>query len=252
MTGRENIVTLYGAVFVNGAAVYTELVGIRLLTATDCYSVFRAISLILHRLKSDSQNSLDHIRIALSDGEKLRDFHSFVHRKLLFRASYECASGAIANVLVKLTSSYGEDVHKALGEDAPQLLKCEHKDGYIVVVMEEVVNAVNLDVALKDPDHFNVQWLKSAKENLLKIMTKMSSRNYVHGDLRPPNILVVDAGKSFKIIDFDWAGKVGKMKFPEDINKKAFAIRIEPFQVITQEHDEDLLEKHLFPMTDSN
>lgn len=36
----------------------------------------------------------------------------------------------------------------------------------------------------------------------------------VFGDLRPPNVVITTAIKDVKIIDFDWAGEEGQVKYP--------------------------------------
>ncbi|KAJ7639135.1 hypothetical protein FB45DRAFT_739360, partial [Roridomyces roridus] len=38
----------------------------------------------------------------------------------------------------------------------------------------------------------------------------------VHGDLRPENILVHENG-SVRVVDFDWAGKVGEVHYPYNL-----------------------------------
>lgn len=45
-----------------------------------------------------------------------------------------------------------------------------------------------------------------------------SDLQYVHGDLRSPNVLITNAGQKLQIIDFDWAGTHGITKYPLMIN----------------------------------
>ena len=47
-------------------------------------------------------------------------------------------------------------------------------------------------------------------------MQKAHQDGFVHGDLRPPNIIITNNGP--QIIDFDWAGKIGIACYPVDIN----------------------------------
>ena len=66
----------------------------------------------------------------------------------------------------------------------------------------------------------------------------MHRQGYVHGDLREPNILV--SGKSeikLKIVDFNWAGKAGEVKYPSDLNIDAFKSSARPWEKILMEHD---------------
>lgn len=45
---------------------------------------------------------------------------------------------------------------------------------------------------------------------------KIHAVDFVHGDLRPQNIPVVN--NTIRILDFDWAGKVGEMRYPKELN----------------------------------
>jgi len=45
----------------------------------------------------------------------------------------------------------------------------------------------------------------------------LHAQGYVHGDLRPTNILINDK-KEIKIIDFDWAGKKDETRYPIFMN----------------------------------
>ena len=68
----------------------------------------------------------------------------------------------------------------------------------------------------------------------------MQGAQYVHGDLRGPNVLVKEK-KGF-IIDFEWAGKVGMACFPGNINKDIFEnVKGEPGGRITQEMDRKMV-----------
>lgn len=44
----------------------------------------------------------------------------------------------------------------------------------------------------------------------------MHAKNFVHGDLRPQNILVVD--NKVRLLDFDWAGNEGTARYPKSQN----------------------------------
>lgn len=60
-----------------------------------------------------------------------------------------------------------------------------------------------------DPSNAHVELIKRA-ERLL------GEANLVHGDLRKPNVLV--EGEKIRIIDFDWAGTAGIVKYPICLN----------------------------------
>jgi hypothetical protein len=57
--------------------------------------------------------------------------------------------------------------------------------------------------------------------NLVEQVDILYKNEWVHGDLRIPNIRFLPSGR-VSLIDFEWAGKVGEAKFPDNINASAF------------------------------
>ena len=73
-----------------------------------------------------------------------------------------------------------------------QLLHCERiAGGWYAVVMAKVEGS---------PLQLTVD--KPVKESFKQVVTKMHEESYVHGDLRPQNILVVN--DRVCVLDFDW------------------------------------------------
>eukprot|EP01118_Nematostelium_gracile_P002379 TRINITY_DN12607_c0_g1_i1.p1 TRINITY_DN12607_c0_g1~~TRINITY_DN12607_c0_g1_i1.p1 ORF type:complete len:126 (-),score=31.39 TRINITY_DN12607_c0_g1_i1:68-445(-) len=58
---------------------------------------------------------------------------------------------------------------------------------------------------------------ESVLKNLRDAIQKMHDSGYVHGDLRPTNIMWNSDGE-VRIIDFDWAGNIGEATYPSTIN----------------------------------
>uniref|UniRef100_A0A7S0QQD5 Protein kinase domain-containing protein n=1 Tax=Cryptomonas curvata TaxID=233186 RepID=A0A7S0QQD5_9CRYP len=52
--------------------------------------------------------------------------------------------------------------------------------------------------------------------NLTNIVDQLHSNGFVHGDLRPQNIVFEDAD-TVTLIDFEWAGAAGIAKFPVNV-----------------------------------
>jgi hypothetical protein len=133
--------------------------------------------------------------------------------KAVFVASVEPANQAGAlDVVVKFAYSYCKTAHMLLAENsfAPRLQYCEKVEsvGMYVVVMDLVVgehisHTAHGDLSFADKLRTAVQILHDA--------------DFVHGDLREPNILVTEDGDT-KIIDFDWCGKDREARYPSDIN----------------------------------
>ena len=156
--------------------------------------------------------------------------------RVLFKAEYRVANADATVAIVKLSTSYGRSVHDYLAEKghAPGLLKYEQFGRCVVVVMKEVVNARDLSEFLAVAD---MAARENAKTKLTKILEEMHAMNYVHGDIREPNILVDEDGK-FQIVDFDWAGEFGEVTYPTNIRIEAFlGTDINPGMHIAKFHD---------------
>ena len=128
--------------------------------------------------------------------------------KAVFVASTE-PGGRV--VVVKFTHSYSKAAHALLSDRklAPRLQYCERvKDvGMYVVVMDFVTG-----------EHVVETHTNELLSNKLRAAVKvLHDEDYVHGDLREPNILIKGDG-GIKIIDFNWAGKVGEAYYPPHIN----------------------------------
>ena len=139
------------------------------------------------------------------------------------------ASCAGKEVVVKFVRKYGEDVHRLLASEklAPELFSVDQlPGGWLAVVMEKVVGEMM-------PNKIQ----KPVKEALKKAVELMRSNGYVHGDLRPQNILVV--GDTISILDFDWAGKYPDARYPSQLNLQCdWHPEVECGGIIATEHDQ--------------
>ncbi|KAI5988935.1 hypothetical protein F5J12DRAFT_969103 [Pisolithus orientalis] len=43
---------------------------------------------------------------------------------------------------------------------------------------------------------------------------------FFHGDIHDVNVMVSHNGKTFKIIDFNWAGRTGEARYPLDLSRR--------------------------------
>jgi len=127
----------------------------------------------------------------------------------VFKGTVCGEDGVKHNIVIKFTPDYCKGAHEKLAEvgRAPLLRFCERVGsvGMYVVVMdyEEGVSPHALLVG----EH---------AEQLRVAMEILNAEDYVHGDIRTPNILITGAG--LKLIDFDWCGKAGVARYPADIN----------------------------------
>ena len=156
----------------------------------------------------------------------------------VFVAKSEESSGA--NLIVKFVESYGEDVHRKLSDAAmaPRLHAIETAHTFRMVVMDFENNARIWDPVLDSKDSEKTVQLQS-------ILTKLKEGNFVHGDLRPNNLLVCSDG-TVKLIDFDWAGQDGSARYPVELNPEVgFPCDASVGGMISMQHDEYMLGKLL-------
>ena len=82
---------------------------------------------------------------------------------------------------------------------------------------------------------FNVT--RPVKEALRYAIDTMHTEDYVHGEMRPQNILVVNDSRVC-ILDFDWAGKTNAVRYPVALNmKRMWHPDVKPGGLITKDHD---------------
>ena len=64
---------------------------------------------------------------------------------------------------------------------------------------------------------YDAQLTEPEKQDLQGAMKLWHDNGYVHGDLRPLNILIVK--DSICVVDFDWAGVCGTARYPVELSK---------------------------------
>lgn len=77
-------------------------------------------------------------------------------------------------------------------------------------------------------------------EKLRSILTQRHGKNLVHGDIRDTNITVQETSEDIMLIDFDWAGKIGEVRYPMNVFRGDGLWRSDGAcdgELITTEHD---------------
>ncbi|TFK95376.1 hypothetical protein BDV98DRAFT_577856 [Pterulicium gracile] len=129
------------------------------------------------------------------------------------------------HIVVKFVEQYGEDAHRWMADQhlAPVLryfgpldAESEHSYAGLSMVVMDLVEGKSLHdlhgATGEIPDDVIKEVI--AAGNVLK------ARGFVHGDLRRPNIMILDTpanGTRVCFIDFDWAGLVDKVFYPFDL-----------------------------------
>ncbi|KAI0368257.1 hypothetical protein BV20DRAFT_999146 [Pilatotrama ljubarskyi] len=138
------------------------------------------------------------------------------------------------DVIVKFAYRYCEKAHRLLAEQAeplaPRLWFCEKVQsvGMYVVVMDHI----------KDEDDRETM-TAAQRAQLRKAVGLLHEQNLVFGDLRDANLLLRRGG-GLMLVDFDWCGEEGKVRYPYDINMNGdigWHEDVEGGELIKKEHD---------------
>jgi hypothetical protein len=160
--------------------------------------------------------------------------------KAVFVANLE-SEGSKFEAVVKFAHSYCEAAHKLLVNEllAPRLHFCKKLEdvGMYVVIMDLVKEPAGITEMLGDQE-----FTTKVAKNMEKAVRLLHAAGMVHGDLRRPNILVQESG-NVQIIDFDWCGKEGEVRYPATINLAQihWADGVTREGMIKKEHDREML-----------
>jgi hypothetical protein len=180
--------------------------------------------------------------------------HPSSYRRSLFLAEYEGRT-----VVVKFCERYCEAAHRVLSAAglAPTLHYCSQVVGGVFMVVMDPVDG-------RDAYHqFRYRALpQTVLDDVKRALETLHEAQLVYGDMRRPNIMVVKKPKSRDndsegeeegegewrglLVDFDWSGEVGVVKYPPTLNTSGeirWAEGVKPGTEIKQKHDVDMLEK---------
>ncbi|PCH34829.1 hypothetical protein WOLCODRAFT_165848 [Wolfiporia cocos MD-104 SS10] len=169
----------------------------------------------------------------------------------------EC-EGAQRRIVVKFVERYGVRAHRLLAKErlAPELLY--YGDIWLsgpaqrgcgprkMVVMEYVAGMTAGDAALKN-DGILPSGVHPA---VYRAMSLLHKHGMVHGDVRLPNIIIEedhegkDVRDRVKIVDFDWAGEDGTVRYPLHLSTAIrWADGVDDYEPITAAHDDEMVAK---------
>ena len=128
------------------------------------------------------------------------------------------------------SGTYGTATHEFLYdlELAPRLYSAVNLHrGLVMVVMEHLAFREGIGgwVELDTFEKRLGDKADAVRKKLEEIIDHLQKHNMVHADLRPKNIMVAVDGQRgmtseliLKVIDFDWAGTVGEVRYPPLLN----------------------------------
>ncbi|PRP73428.1 hypothetical protein PROFUN_16701, partial [Planoprotostelium fungivorum] len=158
-----------------------------------------------------------------------------IGKSLVFRAKLGITE---EDVVVKVTCAYNTEAHMSCTPFSPQIRAViKQLFGWTYVIMDYVAGVTPTEV----PEEKRAV----VKESVNKAINRMHEKGFVHGDLRPCNILVRQQDCFVYIIDFDYSGKEGEAKYPYFLNTKdiRWPDGVASGKVITQQHDKDMISK---------
>jgi len=181
----------------------------------------------------------------LGDSSKLPQrftYHSKITGKLVFQATLaDCRP-----VCVKFVRRYSREAHEECVrlQCAPVLhgfKRCP--GGWFMVVMDYLDRDLYHSFDDSDQSYELYRLMKNALE-------KLHQAGFVHGDIRTVNTMVKnDDPSKFMLLDFDWSGKIGEVKYPPLVNTASELRRpVDAFdgQPVLAQHDLNMLDV-MFP-----
>ena len=138
------------------------------------------------------------------------------YKGMTFKAKEKGSSEKEKPIVVKFTAlQYGEKAHAHLSELdpplAPRLLCVDKHAGKTMIVMDEVSDASPLSEL---SDDYLEEHKAAVIEALEVAMKSLGSTDFVHGDLRRPNIMYNENTQRITLIDFELAGKEREVFYP--------------------------------------
>ena len=172
-------------------------------------------------------------------------------RKDAWGTTYRARTSTGQMVVVKFVQKYGIDAHRFLAEMgvAPEVL-------YFGDIYENVIDRrprprMVIMEFIDGQSAFATSLTASQCLALRDAIKVMHEQNFVHGDLRPPNVHIGKDGKVY-VLDFDWAGLVGKAFYPFSLAENndwplQVNAHLNDMLPVTKEHDIYMLDRLVGP-----
>ncbi|QRV96255.1 Tyrosine kinase [Ceratobasidium sp. AG-Ba] len=154
------------------------------------------------------------------------------------------------DIIVKFSERYNIAAHRLLAEKrlAPAVLfygSPKHSQGLHCIIMERVPS-----VSLHKwyTTHTTSVGLEKAQKDVQTALETLHSKNWVFGDLRSPNVLIIGQEDSTRgmLVDFDWCGQDGLDHYPATMNDDQtidWPDGAERGGLMKKEHDLDMFNK---------
>ena len=135
--------------------------------------------------------------------------------KLLFVVETDAGE----RLCVKFVRTYAPTVHEqcaALGMSPPLRGFNAVPGGWHMVVMDlleeyECLHGVKRSLSDEEKERL--------REELGSKLRDLHQKNSVHGDVRDANVMVRRGELEWRLVDFDWSGEIGEVRYPMNVNR---------------------------------
>ena len=160
------------------------------------------------------------------------------------------AEAPIQTVFVKFAIKYNADAHRLLADRVPPLAPVLHFCAPIVgdmyMIVTEYIPGRSINLYSSTDGHLGLP--QAVKRDASHALTLLHEKNWVFGDLRPPNILYLpdsDGGRVL-LVDFDGVGVDGEGRYSACLNPAAgLCASVKRGGIMKKEHDWENLEQLL-------
>ena len=143
-------------------------------------------------------------------------------------------------ICIKFVRRYSSEAHLFCASRgfAPKLKGFDKlAGGWYMVVMENISDDYRQAETSAD--------LVNCRDDIARHLGEFHQHHYVHGDIRITNVMVRKDGKAgFMLVDFDWAGTIGEVRYPSNINitEVMRPKGVVDGELMTAEHDMKMLD----------
>jgi serine/threonine protein kinase len=159
-----------------------------------------------------------------------------------------CAEPA-RDIVVKFVDRYGEWAHRLLADvglapklwyyGSPRLTEEQPSYRFLFMVVMEYIEGRTLATLKEKMGHKTT----GVQSEINRALSLLHSHGLVFGDLRSPNIMVKKTGE-VKLVDFNWAGVQGQVKYPYLISKDIhWPEGVEALAIIEYDHDLEMFRR---------
>ena len=149
--------------------------------------------------------------------EHFRYIRTLEASKLLFAAQTDAGE----ELCVKFARTYNQAVHQqctALGM-SPSLRGFNTVPGGWHMATMDLLKDSEYECLHDAKRSLSLEEKERLKEELRSKLTRLHQMNFVHGDVRDVNVMVRKDRLGWMLVDFDWSGEIGEVRYPMNVNR---------------------------------